>query len=38
MTKPMTLNLFGFIFFGGFLVIALLIVGAWYCLRQIIKW
>jgi hypothetical protein len=34
----MTLGLLGLVVLGGFVVVALLIAGVWYCVRQIAKW
>jgi hypothetical protein len=34
----MTLRLLGLVILGGFIIVALLIAGAWYCVRQIAKW
>ena len=38
MKKLMTLNVLGLIFVGVIVLVALLIVGAWYFIRQIVKW
>jgi hypothetical protein len=34
----MTLGLLGLVVLGGFVVVALVIAGVWYCVRQIAKW
>jgi hypothetical protein len=34
----MTLGLLGLVVLGGFIVVALLIAGVLYCVRQIAKW
>jgi hypothetical protein len=34
----MTLSLFGLVVLGGVVVVALLIAGVLYCVRQIAKW
>jgi hypothetical protein len=34
----MTLSLFGLVVLGGVVVVALLIAGIWYCVRQVAKW